>query len=184
MKQVFLLAVLLLRMWPTVAQSTDMLFYYPDGKPYKKACRTISDINADFDNDGRIGTFSPMCWDSARYDCFVVIGYKLFTDRPLWVFTNNRRKIPEFLSAFDYTKYLESTHLDSDFKDHIIKKTLTDEFIMETFGLPNRIDRNPDIHVEREHWVYLKPAIMLTFEDGLVIAYQRFEPSAIEGRKD
>lgn len=52
-------------------------------------CTSIVDINTDFDKDGRIKTFSPMCWNSSKYDCFTVIGYKLFTDQALWVFTNS-----------------------------------------------------------------------------------------------
>src|SRR5687768_17338 len=80
MKKLLLVTVLLLKAWLALAQSDDMLFYYPDGKPYKRACKNIADINGDFDKDGRIKTFSPLCWDSTRYDCFVVIGYKFLSD--------------------------------------------------------------------------------------------------------
>src|SRR5687768_10360882 len=101
MRKLLFVTTILLKTWPSLAQSDGMLFYFPDGKPYKKACKTIGEINTDFDTQGRIKTFSPMCWDSTRYDCFVVIVYKLFTDQPLWVFTNSCEKIPEFVKSFN-----------------------------------------------------------------------------------
>lgn len=184
MRKLLLVTILLLKTWPSFAQPDDMLFYYPDGKPYKRPCKTIADINADFDSEGRIRTFSPMCWDSARYDCFVVIGYKLFTDQPLWVFTNSYENITEFVKTFNYQQYLGGPHFDHDLKDHITRRTLTDNFILEAFGVPNETDRIDDVNGEKEYWTYVERGLILTFEDGLVTAYQRFVAEAGKGSRN
>ena len=181
MKKYLLVTLLLLKAWVALAQSDDMLFYYPDGKPYKRECKNIADINADFDREGRIKVFSPMCWDSTRYDCFVVIGYKLFTNQPLWVFTNTSEKIPEFVNSFNYHEYLESPHFDHDIKQQIAKRTLTDEFIMEAFGIPNQTNRVGEGEGTKEYWTYLARGLVLTFEDGLVTAYGRVAAEHREG---
>jgi hypothetical protein len=173
MKKIILLGVVLLNPITLLSQSNDMLFYYPDGRLYKRACNSIIDINGDFDKDGRIKIFSPMCWDSTRYDCFTVIGYRLFTDEPLWVFTNSSEEIPHLVKAFNFQEYLRSSQLDHDLKDHITKETLTDDFILETLGVPDKSDI-VDEGRKNETWTYSKLGLVLGFEDGLLTAYQRF----------
>lgn len=173
MKTVVLLGLVLLRPVTLLAQSNDMLFYYPDGKPYKRVCTSIVDINADFDKEGRIKTFSPMCWASAKYDCFTVIGYKLFTDQPLWVFTNSNENITKLVKSFDYQKYLVSSHFSSDLNDHVKKRTLTEGFILETLGSPDKIDSGRDVDRVGTSWTYVKLGVLLIFEDGLVTGSQR-----------
>lgn len=173
MKTVVLLGLVLLRPVTLLAQLNDMLFYYPDGKPYKRVCTSIADINADFDKEGRIKTFSPMCWDSAKYDCFTIIGYKLFTDQPLWVFTNSDEDITKLVRSFDYQKYLVSSNFYSDLNDHVKKRTLTEGFILETLGSPDKIDGGRDVDRVVTSWIYVKLGVLLIFEDGLVTACQR-----------
>lgn len=173
MKTVVLLGLVLLSHVTLLAQSNDMLFYYPDGKPYKRLCTGIADISADFDKEGRIKTFSPMCWDSARYDCFTVIGYKLFTDQALWVFTNSDEDITKLARSFDYQKYLGSSSFYLDLNDHIKKRTLTEGFILETLGSPDRIDGDGNDDRGTKSWTYAKLGVVLIFEDGLVAACER-----------
>ena len=172
MKPVVLLGLVLLSSIKLLAQPNDMLFYYPDGKPYKRLCTSIVDINADFDKEGRIRTFSPMCWDSAKYDCFTVIGYKLFTDQPLWVFTNSDEDITKLVKSFDYQKYLGSPHFYYDLNEHVKKRTLTEGFILETLGSPNNIDIDGNDDRETKNWTYAKLGVVLIFKDGLVTGYQ------------
>jgi hypothetical protein len=105
------------------AQSSKMAFYYPDdATPYKRICKGIQDINGDFDVLGRIKTFSPLCMDRVHLDCFVVIGFKLFTHEPLWVWTNNPKAVPESIKAFDFHDYIEHRRFEADLNRHIFPK--------------------------------------------------------------
>src|SRR5687768_3383691 len=173
MKTFLLVVMSLLITIRSHAQFNDMVFYYQDGKPYVRACTSIVDINNDFDKAGRIKTISPICWDSVRYDCFIVIGFKLFTDQPLWVFTNSSEDIKQLTRTFDYDAYLKSYEFEHDLKQHISKKTLTGVFILETLGPPNKQVKSEGRPDSLERWYYDDLRVILTLKNGFVLSYDK-----------
>lgn len=153
------------------ASAQDMNFYYPDGKPYKRKCKNILDINNDFDTYGRIRIEIPYCGDSVNQNCFITVGYKLFTDDALWVLSDDPKKVTDAAKTFNLDEYLHSWAFDNDLKNFIKKKSLTDIFILETLGPPSDRIKYVDADHETERWTYEDLDLSLTFRDGIVYSF-------------
>lgn len=152
-------------------QASEMAFYYPDGTPYKRACRGISDINADFDTLARVKVFAPLCFDSVDLDCFVVVGFKLLTDEPLWVWTNNSRAISESVRAFNFQVYVKEGGLIRDLDNHVSKRSLTYDFLIETLGPPDEFAEYEQEGVIYQTIEYRAINLVLSLKDGAVISF-------------
>jgi hypothetical protein len=166
------LPLLVLTVWTTVA-SAQLPFYYPDGRPYKRQAVNMNDINKDFDNCGRVKIETPFCSQEPGADCLTSVGYKLFTDTPLWVLTNSPEKIPEAVKAFNVREYLLSWEFESDLETFIKKKCLTDAFILKTLGAPDDRSKYFSQSIEFENWYYEPLGLKLTLTKGIVTSYTK-----------
>lgn len=151
--------------------SAQLPFYYPDGKPYKRKAVNINDINSDFGPCGLVKLHTPFCSDQPSADCLTTVGYKLFSNTPLWVLTEEPDRIPDAIRAFDVRKYLLSWEFEFDLKAFIEKKCLTDAFILETLGPPDDRSKYYSQSLEFENWDYKALRLTLTLQKGIVTAY-------------
>ncbi len=140
-------------------------FYYPDGANYKGDANNIGQINAELEENGRVYILSPYA------DTLMMVGYKLFTDKPLWVLTENPSIINNALGKFDLADFMESWEFEFELKKHIEEEVLSDIFIIETLGGPTSRVKYFDKNTELEIWTYDELLLSLTLRDGVVVSY-------------
>lgn len=158
----------------TITGYTQQLkFWYPDGRPYKRVCKNINDINKDFDSMGRIKSFAPFCGE-VDTDCFTHVGYKLFTDTPLYVMAESSEVAKKACEKgyFVLSEYLEGHDFEMDLDRFLSQKSITEGFILETLGVPDIKRRYSDGNTAIENWTY-KNLIILTFHNSILHSYVR-----------
>lgn len=169
MRKIYTL-VFLISMSLTASYAQSLGFYYPDGKKYLGQAKNIAQLNKELEDHGRVYRVAPLADDG---DVVTSVGYKLFTSTPLWVMTDDPKKVPKALEKFDLDEFLTSWKMETELEAHIKKGTLSDIFILETLGGPNSRQKYFDANIEFERWTYNNLDLMLTFKKGIVVSYIR-----------
>lgn len=172
MKKHLLIVIIVLIYTELSAQSNGLKFYNTNGTPYKRDCKNISDINKDFDKHGRIKTYFAKC-DSV--DCGIAIGFKLFTKEPLWALIDNPDKIKKVIDSFWFNQYLQGWEFESDLEKFIKKGVLSDSYIIETLGAPDKRAKLFSNNISFETWKYIDLNIELTLKGGIVVGYIKID---------
>lgn len=148
------------------------LFYYPDGEKYKGDAENIYEINLEVEIKGRV--YSPATLIDEG-DSLTMVGFKLFTNEPLWVLTEDTSKLQRAINAFNYYEYMHSRRVELELKTSIERKNLDKAFILETWGRPDEMIETYDSSGSFEQWFYNELGFILTFENGIVISYSKTE---------
>jgi len=146
----------------------QLKFYYPDGTLYPKSRKTINEINNDFDPHGRI--YVKTLHSKKSFD----IGYRLFTDEPLWVLSEDTIKIKQAVKVFNLEEFLKGYQVEIELEKHIKSKSLTDIFIAETLGGPTWRDKEVNANGSKEIWGYDNLKLNLLFTNGIVTSFRRY----------
>lgn len=147
-----------------LAQSEQYL-YYPDGSPIVTTANTINDVLAEFFPDTLSYThIGPL--EGIEDDVI----FKLFTDEPLFVVTNQPETIPKLIDSFDLQGFLSNSQLPYEI-DTNIEEGLSDLYMLETLGPPDDRLASGDGSTRIEQWYYEPYNLTLFFTDGLVSRY-------------
>lgn len=169
MKTILLLFILLTGQLNSFGQDKPLTFYYPDGTKYKGTAKTIAQISKELEEHGRVYVDI----QSSSEDEFTTVGYKLFTNKPLWILTDKPDKLKVAITKFDLNEFLTSWEFESELEKYIKKGLLSDIFILETLGGPTDRKKYFDSSVEFENWTYDNLSITLTLKKGIVTSYIR-----------
>lgn len=169
MKQLLLFATLLFTEL-VFGQTLNSLMYYPDGKKYKGTAKTIGELNKQLEKRGRVYVYNPFPEDN-----FTMVGYKLFTDKPLWVMTEDTAKILPAAKSLGLDEFFQSSMFEIELQSAIKKRVLDDAFILETLGQPQQKEKYFDKDIALENWKYTSLGLSLTLKSGIVISYIKIE---------
>jgi len=114
---------------------TDFRSIFLTETKYQGNARSIGEIDKEVESNGRVYTFTPFMKEG---DNLTTIGYKLFTDKPLWILTRRPERIDEALTKFSLSEFLTSYQFEITLGRHIKSKNLDDAFILETLGQPTK----------------------------------------------
>jgi hypothetical protein len=159
--------VLLAGQFNTFGQDKPLTFYYPDGTKYKGTAKNIAQINKELEEQGRVYVDI----QSSSTDNFTTVGYKLFTNKPLWILTDNPDKVNDAITRFDLNDLMTSWKFESELEKYIKKGVLTDIFILETLGPPTNQAKYFDSNIAVENWTYDNLSLTLTLKKGIVTSY-------------
>ncbi|MEO7990145.1 MAG: hypothetical protein ABI663_11420 [Chryseolinea sp.] len=170
MKRFYFILVLTMGVQILYGQTGRLPFYYPDGKKYNGKAANMEQISKELEPQGRVLIVAPFTDDG---DYLTTIGYKLFTNKPLWVLTQTPEKIKEAIEVFSIEEFFESYKFELELEKGIKARTLTDAFILETLGQPNKRTKYFDNSIEFQNWTYDIHNLELTLKKGIVTAYIR-----------
>jgi hypothetical protein len=152
------------------SDSTDkqsLHFYYPDGTKYQGSAKTMGELNLELEKEGRV------YYHIFEYkDEFTVVGFKLFTNIPLYIETTTPEIIDSAIKNFqisEYFKYLIDIHLNNS----IEQKNLKSNYFIETLGKPNSIKDSIYGDQPAQLWNYRNIGLTTVFADSLLIAYKQ-----------
>ena len=147
-----------------VAQIDDM--YFPDGAKYKGKSKNINQLNAELFKN--IPIYDYFTQDGTDYP---VVGFKLFTNEPLWIMTKHPDKIKKYIAEFNLSDFLTGWEFESELKKGIEKKYLTDLYILTTLGKPDKRISMGDTKKSYEQWTYANYGTSLYFENSVLVRY-------------
>lgn len=142
--------------------------YYADGSTYKGNHHTLEGITHDLDSHGRVYHFSPFV---ANGDDVTTVGFLLFTDSALWVFTDNPEVIDSAINRFDLQKFYNSVEFRIELEAFIAEGHLTEQFILSTLGEPEKKRKFVSKEGVFYRWYYPTTGYDLIFQEGRVSHY-------------
>ena len=146
--------------------------YLPNAEPYMGKGKTFGQINNDLEKHGRVYVY--MDYED-KDDPNVMIGFKLFTAEPLWIYIKDTSKIQKAINSYNLYEFLHSWNFESELERYIELGTLSDIFILETLGQPDNKTKYFDKDFQLDRWTYSKLGITLSFKNGIVISYIKIE---------
>jgi hypothetical protein len=142
-------------------------FYYPDGTKYHGSAKTMGELNFELEKEGRV------YYHLFEYkDEFTIVGFKLFTNIPLYIETTTPEIIDSAIKNFqisDYFKYF----IDINLNNSIEQKNLKSSYFNETLGKPNSIKDSIYDNQPVQLWNYRNIGLTTVFADSLLIAYKQ-----------
>ena len=148
--------------------------YYPDGKKYTGEANTINQLNKVFEENGLCYTHMPAGESHPDFeDDYTLVAFKLFTNKPLYVITENPNKIQKAINSFDIDKFFDSYHFEMALESYIDKGNLFDLFILETLGTPSKQSTYYEKDVRIDRWSYSELGVTLTFKNGIATSYYK-----------
>jgi len=157
--------LLLLFVCATVSNAQN-LFYYPDGKKYIGKAKTINDINKELAKGLPVYKHFPRIKDD-----YSAVGFKMFTDIPIWVITEHPKRIKEYINSFDLSEFLHSWEFEFEIEMCIEKGNLTDIYLLESLGRPDKKTKLGTAKITLEEWYYSNFGISFYLTDGIVTSY-------------
>ena len=149
----------------TASTQSEQWLYYPDGSPIETSANTINDVHAEFFPGIPFYThIAPL--EGVQGDVI----FKLFTDEPLFVITNQPEKITELIDSFDLQEFLHSWQFTAEI-DTNIENGISDIYVLETLGPPDDKISSSDGSTQIEQWHYAPYGLTLFFTNGLVSSY-------------
>jgi hypothetical protein len=167
MKKVFLLVLLVTSVNFLRAQNH---FYLPDGTKYSGKAKTINQINAELAKSLPVYVFL-----GGTETDDAVVGYKMFTNKPIWVITKNPKRIQEYILKFSLEAFLHSWEFTSGIEKCIKERTLTDRYLLQSLGKPDKKITLGDATTTLEEWQYHSLSISLFLTNGVVTRYLKVE---------
>jgi hypothetical protein len=154
------------------------LFYQRVFTPDKKEVHfptNISEfeVHTFFDSTGFVSAFPVDVPDDPRQpsiyrdDFYGRVFFRLFTDTPLYVFTNHPERIKKYISMHSLEKYYHSLGFLWDLNKRIEKKDLTINYVLKTIGQPNKREQKIITEKVTEILYYNRYNIRLIFIDGI-----------------
>lgn len=145
--------------------------YYPNGELYPHTGKTLEDVNFELEEHGRVYMHIPKDIGEGTF----LVGFKLFTNTPLWVATRDKTRIQSAIDSFELDEFLQSYKFEMELENYIEKGTLTDLYILETLGPPDNRDKYFDKNIQVENWTYTDLGIKLTIENGAATSYIKID---------
>lgn len=163
-KKVLSLILILIQITGFTQESKPLgeTIHYPDGKKIEGA-KSIAKVNQ----------IVGVKYSYIHFDCETsdAVGYKMLTNKPIWIITDNPKSIPFLLMSFDHKKYLSSWRFEFDLNYMIKEKGLTDLYLTEAIGTPDNKKRISDGNNRIEIWTYNQLQYKFTIENGLIKKY-------------
>jgi len=143
--------------------------YLPNGTPKEfPKNSTVGEIQKAFDPQERF------TMDICKYDEeYVVVYYKFFTNKPLFIITDTKKYLKKSLKHFNFSKYMRGPLVEIDLKRYMKKRLLTDLYALETLGKPDDLKKNVTGDIEYELWFYNNYNLILKILNGYVIGFMR-----------
>lgn len=147
--------------------------YYPDGKKYTGSNRDFDRLNNELEEKGRVWTYT-IVNDKKEYPS--VVGFKLFTSFPLWVYTvEDSSQIDSLIKRVNPEELMNIHKIESELKKHINNGSLSDIFILQTLGPPDKLKYYDDENSRVSQWTYLKLRLYLIFTNRIVSNYIKMD---------
>ncbi len=167
------LILLLLNMTILVSGQDSLKFrnsiYYPDGKKYTGTARNFDQLNEEFEEKGRVWLYT-LPDDTAAQP--TVIAFKLFTNIPLWIYTtSDSSEINRLLKSVRPEEMMTTSNLESELKKYIKQGTLSDIFILQTLGQPDKLKYYDEENRKVSQWTYKRLNLYLIFTNRIVTNY-------------
>jgi hypothetical protein len=150
--------------YPAFAQIDNI--YFPDGSKYKGKSKNINQLNAELFKN--IPIYDYFTQDG---DDYPVVGFKLFTNKALWIMTKHPNNIKKYIAKFNLSDFFEGWEFEEALKKGIEKKYITDIYIAETLGKPDKRISIGDANKSIEQWDYDQYRVSLFFENSLLVRY-------------
>ena len=147
--------------------SQELQFYYPDGKKYTGKAKSIGELNNELEERGRI--YYHLFESNGD---FTSVGFKLFTNKPIWVQTKDSTKIDSAILSFDLNKFF-TYDFERELESNVKEKTLTKDFILETLGQPDRKIKIGENISNIENWTYTALGVRLKFDSESLVSYRK-----------
>lgn len=172
MKRTYLLIVVIVASFLYLhGQDTIPYFYTPDGKRIPETFGTIGKLNLAMEEHGRVFSFT----QENNTGNFEIVGFKLFTNIPLWIYCYDPNNIKSLINSFNIEEFLHSWKLEFELKSYIKKGTLSDIFILQTLGQPNNKATYFDKQIQVANWTYSNLGVTLVLKNGIVSSYIKTE---------
>jgi hypothetical protein len=143
--------------------------YYPDGKKYTGNTKDPAQLAYEFEEKGRVWLYT-VAHD--KTDQRSVIAFKLFTSIPLWVYTvDNSSEINRLIKSVKADDLMTSERVESELRKYIKRGTLTDVFILQTLGRPDKLTYYDEKNRKVNQWTYSKLHLYLIFTNRIVTNY-------------
>ncbi|WP_299798540.1 hypothetical protein [uncultured Maribacter sp.] len=147
-------------------------FYMGDGTEYSGTGKNINQLNNEVEEHGRVYTYDADLKDG---NSMTMVGFKLFTNEPLWVLTDDKSSIQEGIDSYNIDDFLSSYQCEMEIEKFIEKGSLTDIFILETLGQPNKKSKYYDQDIQIDLWTYRDIGTTFSFRKGIVKSYTKTE---------
>jgi hypothetical protein len=107
-----------------------------------------------------------------RDDFYGRVFFKLFTDTPLYVFTNHPERIKNYVSMFSLEKYYRSVGLMWDLNKRVEKKDLKKSYVTSHIGKPDKIELKMIDGKTNEIIHYSRYSLRLFFIENILTNYK------------
>ncbi len=165
----FLGSVILL-MITTSTLFAQSQIYFSNGKKYRGKAQTINQLNAE------IAKGIPVYTHIAKVgDDLSTVGFKMFTDEPLWVITEHPQNIKQQIASFSLQEFFDSWKFESAIESCIKNRNLTDLYLLQTLGKPASRTRTSDGNNSIEQWTYANLGISFFLINGVTARYVKVE---------
>jgi hypothetical protein len=154
----------------TVFAQPKNLIYYPDGKLYVGKSETIHQLNEEFAKGIPVYIFH-----TKSKDDFTTVGFKMFTNKPIWVITKNPEHIQKYVNEFNLLDFLNSWEFKFEIDRCIEKRNLTDLFLLQSLGKPDKKIIYGESKNTIEEWQYYSLGISLLITNSIVTRYIKVE---------
>lgn len=156
----------------SVSVSSQPFFYYPNGKPIQFEFKTINDI---FDSLNIKETTMYIKGDDFIY-------FKRLTNKPVLCILEKKNPaiIPQHISSYNYSEYINSYAYYFDLKDMMKNKTLTYEYLVDNFGKP---DTHDTADYYNESFIFKKYNLKVNFTVGCPVSVDILNYNAIAKNK-
>ncbi len=146
--------------------------YYPDGRKYTGDITDFDTLNNVFEEKGRVWLYTKALDKSEQPS---VIAFRLFTNIPLWIYTSDSSEISRLTHSVSLDDLMAPGRLESELKKHIKKGTLTDVFILQTLGRPDKLKYFDDQNRNVSQWTYSRLHLYLIFTNRVVTNYLKMD---------
>lgn len=138
--------------------------YYPDGTRYEGTSKSYNQLDSELVAGIPIHLYLTPNADGT-------VGFKMFTDTPVWVDTEHPEDIKELIASFDLSEYLHGWQFENDLRSCIQKRNLTDLYLLQSLGAPDRKVSMGSAEQALEEWYYRDLGAFLYLDQGIVTRY-------------
>lgn len=169
MRKFTFITVFILFAMGVLAQSPG--YYLPNGEMYSGNAKTVGELENELSKG--LPTYSYICSGEEFNNKIVVVTFKLFTNDPLYIFTEDKSLIDKAIKSFNLEKFFNSFDFTNELDKHIENKDLSDLILVQTLGKPSSITESNLNRRKVSLWTYTEKSIQLTLFEGILVGYTK-----------
>jgi hypothetical protein len=137
---------------------------------YSGKAKTINQLNRELAKSTPVYVFN-----LGEETDYTVVGFRMFTDKPIWVITKHPKQIQDYISKFSLSDFLQGWEFTFEIEKCIKEHNLTDLYLLQSLGRPDKKITLGDSKTTIEEWQYHSLGVSLFLTNGVVSRYLKVE---------